>query len=94
MATPRRPAAMPSSTSLASVMAVKDFDIEKKKDADHVWVPDKSRERVIHLGGEPHLLTPLVKQYTDPYGLLAFKPKSGACRHCKFLNVSQSNRER
>ena len=91
MAKPRRPAAMPSSTSMASVMAVKDFDTKMEKDADHIWVPDKSREQLIHLGGEPHLLTPLIKKYTDPYGLLAFKPSSGACRHCKFPNVSQSS---
>ena len=94
MATPRRPAAVPSTTSMASIMAVRKFDLKKRKDADHVWVPDKSREQVIHLGGEPHLLTPLVKRYTDPYGLLAYKPDSGACRHCKFLNVRQSSWER
>ena len=94
MATPRRPAAMHSSTSLSSVMAVKDFDLKKEKDADHVWVPDKSREEIIHLGGDPYLLTPLVKRYTDPYGLLAIKPSTGECKHCKSLNVRQSNRER
>ena len=79
MATPRRPAAMPSSTSMASVMAVRDYDTKKHGDADHVWIPDKSREKIIHLGGEPHLLTPLIKKYTDPYGLLAIKPRSEGC---------------
>ena len=78
---------MPSSTSLASVMAVKDFDVAKKHDADHIWVPDRQREKIIHLGGEPHLLTPLVKKYTDPYGLLELPPKSNGCKHCNFMNV-------
>ena len=63
-------------------------------DADHVWVLDVEREKVVEVEGEPHVLTPLKKIYTDPFGLTAkIKRKkvedAGGCPLCHRLFVSQ-----
>ena len=63
-------------------------------DADHIWVLDEENEKVVEVEGEPHVLTPLKKLYTDPYGLtVKFERKrieeAGRCPLCHRLFVSQ-----
>ena len=97
MATPRRPKAMHSATSLASFFAVKDFPqafphLVKKRDAVHEWIPDWGNQQLVDYHGEPHLLTPLRKVYLDPYGLRELvppKPKLEVCPLCNSMMVSQ-----
>ena len=67
---------------------------QKRPDAAHYWVLDHSREKVVELKKEPHLLIPLVKVYEDPYGLtdkIERKPRedAGGCPLCHRLFVSQ-----
>ena len=98
MAAPRRPAAMASDTSLASVMAVKNFKMEVTcpydcRDAAHVWVRDLANEKLVEVQGELHVLTPLKKVYTDPLGLrdlIPPEPKAEDCPLCTNILVSQN----
>ena len=61
-------------------------------DADHNWVLDEENEKVVEVEGEPHVLTPLKKLYTDPYGLTEKIPRrlveDGSCPLCRSLDVS------
>ena len=66
-----------------------------RPDADHVWVVEWGKEKVVEVESEPHLLVPLKKKYTDPYGLTVKIPppkpdKYGACPLCFSIFVSQS----
>ena len=65
-------------------------------DADHVWVLDVQNEKVVEVEGEPHVLTPLKKIYTDPFGLTVKMPRKkfeepGGCPLCHSLLVSHSS---
>ena len=63
-------------------------------DADHVWVLDVENEKVVEVEGEPHVLTPLRKVYTDPYDLTKKIPRrlieDGACPLCRSIDVSET----
>ena len=65
-----------------------------RPDADHVWVLDRENEKVVEVEGELHLLTPIKKVYTDPYGFTKKLPppkpdEYGACPLCFSIFVSQ-----
>ena len=64
-----------------------------RPDADHVWVLDHENEKVVEVEGDPHLLTPIKKVYTDPYGLTKKIPRKpidhGGCPLCQSLFVSR-----
>ena len=63
-------------------------------DADHVWVLDIENEKVVEVEGEPHVLTPLKKMYTDPYDLTKKIPRrlieDGCCPLCRSIDVSET----
>ena len=73
---------------------VVDWPPPSRPDADHYWVLDHANEKVVEVEGEPHVLTPLKKVYTDPYGLTdkierAPIEETGGCPLCHSLFVSQ-----
>ena len=98
MATPRRPAAMASTTSLASVYAVKNFKIDiphlrEEYDTPHEWLPDWGNQQVVDVDDQPHLLIPLRKVYIDPLGLrdlIPPIPKIDVCPLCGSMMVRHS----
>ena len=61
--------------------------------AAHEWIADVDNEIVVEVKGRPHLLTPLVKRYIDPYGLTKKLPpepfENGGCPLCHSIIVSQ-----
>ena len=63
-----------------------------RPDADHVWVVEWGKEKLVEVDEEPHLLVPLRKQYTDPYGLQKLQPKEyripPPCPLCFKISVS------
>ena len=71
-----------------------DWPPPSRPDADHVWVLVHEEEKVVEVEGELHLLTPLKKVYTDPYGFTEKVPRrlieDGACPLCRSISVSQS----
>ena len=93
MATPRRPAAMPSTTSMASVMAVKDFEVrcksplcdvhEDKKYGPFVYEFGEDSGEVATLDGEEYYIRRVYKKYLDPYGFSKKPPKiKKVCHYC------------
>ena len=64
-----------------------------KPDAAHVYVADRTREKVVEVEGELNLLIPIVKQYTDPYDLQKLQPKeykvTPPCPLCFKISVSK-----
>ena len=67
-----------------------------KPDAAHIFVADRTKEKVVEVGGKLHLLIPIIKEYTDPYGLRQLAPKEykvpPTCPLCLSIIVSKSNR--
>ena len=93
MATPRRPAAMPSTTSMASVMAVKDFEVrcrsplcdvhQDKKYGPFVYEFGEDAGKVVLLDGEEHFVRKVYKKFLDPYGFSQKPPKiKEVCHNC------------
>ena len=69
-----------------------DWPPPSKPDAAHVYVADRTREKVVEVEGELNLLIPIVKQYTDPYDLQKLQPKEykvpPPCPLCFKISVS------
>ena len=65
-----------------------------RPDADHVWVVDWGNEKVVEVESEPHLLIPLKKRYTDPYGfrdkIIQEPLRNDGCPLCHLITVSQA----
>ena len=72
-----------------------DWPPPSRPDAAHEWVADVDREIVVEVNGQPYLLTPLVKRYTDPLGLRELIPPDPIidppCPLCRNIIVSQSH---
>ena len=70
-----------------------DWPPPPKPDAAHVYVADRTKEKVVEVEGELHLLIPIVKRYTDPYGLQKLQPKEykipPSCPLCLKIAVSE-----
>ena len=66
------------------------------KDAAHVYVADRTREKVVEVDGQLHLLIPIVKEYEDPFGLQMLQPKEykvpPPCPLCFKISVSNKCR--
>ena len=71
-----------------------DWPPSSRPDADHYWVLDEANEKVVEVEGEPHVLTPLKKIYTDPYGFRDKIPRKliedGSCPLCRSIDVSKT----
>ena len=69
---PERVTTMPKAAT-ATPPPLKGFVMEwpppPRPDACHIYIADRTREKVVEVSGEPHLLIPIIKQYTDPLGL-------------------------
>ena len=69
-------------------------DCKYPPDAAHEWVADVENEIVVDVKGRPYLLTPLVKRYLDPYGLMTKLPRKliedGSCPLCRSIDVSKT----
>ena len=72
---------------------VVDWPPPSRPDAAHVWVLDRDNEKVVEVKNEPHLLIPLKKKYTDPYGFTIKHPpkplENFGCPLCFSIIVSQ-----
>ena len=64
-----------------------------KPDACHIYVADRTREKVVEVNGQLHLLIPIVKEYTDPLRLRELIPPEPEmdppCPLCGSTVVSQ-----
>ena len=98
MATPRRPAALPSTTSLTSIMAVKDVKVRCKSPLCEVFEDPKygpfvykfSEEigEIATIDGEECYVRKVHKKYLDPYGFSRPIPRQPLpCWFCASADV-------
>ena len=99
MATPKRPAAMPSDTSLTSVMAVKDVKVrcksplcevfEDPKYGPYVYKLSEEMGEIAIIDGDEYMVKKVHKKYLDPYGFSRPIPRPPPpCWFCASADVS------
>ena len=98
MANPKRPAAMPSDTSLTSVMAVKDVRIrcksplcevfEDPKYGPYIYKLSEEMGEIAIIDGDEYLVRKIHKKYLDPYGFSRPIPRQPLpCWFCSSADV-------
>ena len=67
------------------------------KDAAHIYVADRTKEKVVEVDGQLHLLIPIVKEYEDPDGFRDKIPRKviedASCPLCRSITVSKTQDE-